>query len=57
MKVWGFWPRIISPNQFDIYFLTVWEQWLVIAKPKNAFRSILNPSILKISYLADFSTD
>jgi len=42
MKVWGFWPRIISQNQLDICFLTVWEYWLGIAKPKDVFRSTLN---------------
>ena len=25
------------------YFLTLWEHWLGLAKPKNVFRSILNP--------------
>ena len=29
----------------DIYFVTVWEHWLGIAKPKNVYTSILNPSI------------
>ena len=45
MKIRGFWPKIITQNQLDIYFLTVWEHWLDIAKPKNIFRSILNLSI------------
>ena len=45
MKVRGFWPQIITQNQLDIYFLTVWEYFLGIAKPKNIFRSILNPYI------------
>ena len=36
----------LSPqNQLDIYFLTVKKYWLGIAKPKNVFRSTLNPSI------------
>ena len=39
-------PNYLSPqNQLDIYFLKVWEHWLGIAKSKNFFRSILNPSI------------
>jgi len=45
MKVLGFWPEIITPNQLNIYFLTLWEHWLGLAKPKNVFRLILNPSI------------
>ena len=45
IKVWGFWPKIIPPKQLDIYFLTLWEHWLDVGKPKNVFRSILNPSI------------
>jgi len=64
MKVRGYFgPKLSPQNQLDIYFLTVWEYWLGIAKLKNVFRSILNPSIkivmkiLKILYLADFSTD
>ena len=37
---------LLSPqNQLDIYFLTLWEYWLGLAKPKNVFGSILNPSI------------
>ena len=44
MKVKGFWPKLSSQNQLDIYFLTVWEYWLGIAKPKNVLKSILNPS-------------
>ena len=44
MKVWGFWPKIISPKPawYCICYLTVWEYWLGIAKPKNIFRSTLN---------------
>jgi len=35
MKVRGFWSQFIIPlNQLDIYFLTVREYWLGIAKPK-----------------------
>jgi len=45
MKVRGFGPKLSPQNQLDIYFLTVWEYWLGMAKPKNVFRSILNPSI------------
>ena len=59
MKVCGFWPEIITQNQLDIYFLTLWEYWLGLAKPKNIFRSIPLSSyeILKIPYLMHFSTD
>ena len=55
MKVLGCWPQ----NQLDVYFLTVLEHWLGLAKPKNVFRSIPSNSyeILKISYLTYFSTD
>ena len=46
---------LLSHNHLDIFFLIVREYWLGIAKPKNVFESILNPSIknyeiLKISY-------
>jgi len=34
MKVRGFWPQ--PQNQLDIYFLTVIEYWLGLAKPKIA---------------------
>ena len=34
-----------SQESVDIYFLTLWEYWLGLAKPKNVFRSTLNPSI------------
>ena len=63
MKVWGFWSKLSLQNQLDIYFLTLWEHWLGIAKPKNVFRSTtINLCIIflwnfKISYLTDFSTD
>ena len=53
MKVRDIGPKLSPQNQLDIYFLS-------IAKPKNVFRSILNLNsyeILKILYLADFSTD
>jgi len=43
-KVGDFGPKLSSQNQLDIYFLRVWEYWLGIAKPKNVFRSTLNPS-------------
>jgi len=32
-------------HPLKIYFLALWEYWLGLAKPKNVFRSILNPSI------------
>jgi len=35
MKVRGFWPQIIPQNQLYIYFMTVLEHWLSIAKPIN----------------------
>ena len=41
----GFGPKLSPKNQLDIYFLRVWEYCLEIAKPKNVFRLILNPSI------------
>jgi len=40
MRLEDFGPKLLP--QLDIYFLTVWEHWLGIAKPKNVF---LNPSI------------
>ena len=55
-----FGPKLSPQNQLDIYFLTFWEHWLGIAKPKNKCLQI-NPlnsyEILKISYLTHFSTD
>jgi len=44
IKVRDFGPKLSPQNQLEIYFLTVWEYWLGIAKPKNVFRLILNPS-------------
>jgi len=38
MKVRGFWPKLLPLNQLDIYFLTVREYWLAIAKPKNVHK-------------------
>ena len=37
-----FGPKLSLQNQLDICFLTVWEHWLGIAKPKNVFRSTVN---------------
>ena len=34
-------PKILPRNPPIIYFLTAWQHWLGIAKPKNAFRSTL----------------
>ena len=45
MKFGDFGQKLSPQNQLDIYFLTHWEYWLGLAKPKNVFRSILNPSI------------
>ena len=54
--------KIPPTNQPNIYFVTAWQHWLDIAKPKNVFRSTVNLFIkllwnFKISYLTDFSTD
>ena len=38
-------PKIPPRNLPNIYFLTAWQHWLGIAKPKNVFRSTLNLSI------------
>ena len=40
MKDFGL--KLSPKNQLDIYFLTLWEYWLGLAKPKNVFRSILS---------------
>ena len=45
MKVWRFCPKLSPQNQLDICFLTVWEYWLGLAKPKNVFRSTLSHCI------------
>ena len=37
-----FGPKLSPQYQLDICFLTVWECWLGIAKPKNVFRSTPN---------------
>jgi len=42
-KVWDFSPKITSTNLPNIYFLTAWQNWIGIAKPKNAFKSTLTP--------------
>ena len=44
-QVGDFGLKLSPQNQPDIYFVTLWEHWLGLAKPKNVFRSILNPSI------------
>jgi len=36
--------NITQKNQRHISFLTVWQYWLIIVKPKNLYRSTLNPS-------------
>ena len=52
-------PKILPTNQPNIFFVTAWQHWLGIAKPKNVFRSTLNLCIklLWIFYLTDFSID
>ena len=37
-------PKYLPQNQLNIYFVTSTQDWLGIAKPKNVFRSIINPS-------------
>ena len=45
MKVWDFLPQNITPkHQLSIYFVTSRQNWLGIAKLKNVFRSIIDPS-------------
>ena len=43
IKVWGL-QRVIYQNQLKFYLFTVCQYWLVIADPKNIFRSILTHS-------------
>ena len=39
----GFLAKKIPPKNLpNIYFLTAWQHWLGITKPKNVFRSTLN---------------
>ena len=40
-------PTFPPTNQPDIYFVTTWQRWLGIAKPKNVFRSTPNLCIKK----------
>ena len=42
MKVWDFYPKVLPTNEPNIYFMTAWQHWLGMAKPKNAFGSTLN---------------
>ena len=53
------WPQNTTPNQLNIYILIVKQYWLGIAKIKNVFRSIFNPSIKIFNKyeILDFSTD
>ena len=44
-RLGDFGPKLSSQNQLDICFLTAWEHWLGIAKPKNVFTSTLNHCI------------
>jgi len=37
----GFLAQKCHPNQFNIYFVTVWQYWSRITKLKNVFRLIL----------------
>ena len=62
IKVWDFLPENPTYNQLNINFVTAWQHWLGIVKPKNVLRSTLNHYIkllwiLKISYFTDFSAD
>ena len=41
IEVWDFLPQKILQNS---YFVTSRQYWLGIAKPKNVFRSTINPS-------------
>ena len=41
MEVWGFQPINITQNLPQISFLTVWQYWLGIAKPKKCLQ--INP--------------
>ena len=34
MKVWDFLPKIPPKTQPSIYFVTAWQYWLGIVKPK-----------------------
>ena len=56
MKVRKFDLKLLPKNQFDTYFVTVWEYWLGIVKSKMSLDQS-HYKILKILYLADFSTD
>ena len=38
IKVWDCLPEIPPTNQRNINFVTAWQHWLGIAKPKNLFR-------------------
>jgi len=55
LEVWGFQLKTITQNQPHISFLTVWQHWLGMAKPKNVFRSqvVMNN---KKGYGLDFFT-
>jgi len=48
-------PKIPPKNQPNIYFLTAWQHWLGIAKPKNAFRSTLSLCIDLLWNFKNFS--
>ena len=39
----GFLAKYHPQNQLNIYFVTSMQDWLGIAKPKNVFRSTINP--------------
>ena len=58
-KVWDFLPQQITTKQLTIYFVISRQYWLGTAKPKNVFRSIINPST-KLMWnfnLTEFSTN
>ena len=51
-------PQNITQNQLNIYCVTSRQDWLGIVKPKNVFRSTINPSTKLIwNFLTKFSTD
>jgi len=42
IRFWVSCLKILPTNQPNINFVTTWQHWLGIAKPKNVFRSTLN---------------
>jgi len=52
IKVWVSCPKMPPTNQPNIYFVTAWQHWLGITKPKNIFRLTLT----FLTYLTDWLT-